>query len=35
MSREAQHIKKMEAFAPEELMDTFFDFTFNALKPKE
>lgn len=35
IAREAQHIKKMEAFEPQELMDTFFDFTFNALKPKE
>ncbi|MFC2088738.1 TetR/AcrR family transcriptional regulator [Calditrichota bacterium] len=35
IARESQHIKKMEAFEPEELMDTFFDFTVNALKPKE
>lgn len=35
IAREAQHIKKIEAFEPEDLMDSFFDFTFNALKPKE
>jgi AcrR family transcriptional regulator len=35
IAREAQHIKKMEDFEPEELMETFFEFTFNALKSEE
>ena len=35
ISREEQHINKMETFKPEELMDSFFDFTFNALKSQE
>ncbi len=33
IAREASHIKKLEGFEPEDLMETFFDFTFNALKP--
>ena len=33
IARETNHIKKLEGFEPEELMETFFDFTFNALKP--
>lgn len=33
ITREEHHIKKMEGFEPEDLMETFFDFTFNALKP--
>ena len=33
IARETNHIKKMEGFEPEDLMETFFDFTFNALKP--
>lgn len=33
--KECQHIKKMETFEPEELIDAFFDFTFNALKPQQ
>lgn len=35
ISREAQHIKQMEAFEPSELMDTFFDFVYNALEPRK
>ena len=33
IARETNHIKKLEGFEPEDLMETFFDFTFNALKP--
>ena len=35
IARETNHIKKMEGFEPEDLMETFFDFTFNALKPQK
>jgi TetR/AcrR family transcriptional regulator len=35
ISREAQHIKQMEVFEPSELMDTFFDFVYNALEPRK
>ena len=35
IAREETHMKKLEGIEPEELMETFFDFTFNALKPKE
>jgi len=33
IARETNHIKKLEGFEPQDLMETFFDFTFNALKP--
>ena len=33
IAREKNHIKKLEGFEPQDLMETFFDFTFNALKP--
>ena len=35
MAREKGHIERLESFKPEDLMEAFFDFTFNALKSKE